>query len=98
MTKMKVLAFCLAFAPAAFAYKVFLAFSITLLVLTQWPSCGVVLGVVASAVFLSAIFVGADSMSRAINVPSYLADVVTAVSLLLVLMSVMLVRYRIRRS
>ena len=56
------------------------------------------LGVVASAIFLSAIFVGADSMSRAINVPSYLADVVTAVSLMLVLLSVMLVRYRIRRS
>ena len=56
------------------------------------------LGVVASAIFLSAIFVGADSMSRAINVPSYLADVVTAVSLMMVLLSVMLVRYRIRRG
>lgn len=53
-------------------------------------------GVIASAIFLSAIFVGADSMSRASNVPSYIADVVTAVSLLLVLVSVMLTRYRIR--
>ena len=54
------------------------------------------IGVIASAIFLSAIFVGADSMSRASNVPSYIADVVTAVSLLLVLVSVMLTRYRIR--
>ena len=56
------------------------------------------LGVVASAIFLSAIFVGADSMSRSTAVPSYIADVVTAVSLLLVLLSVMLVRYRVRRG
>lgn len=56
------------------------------------------IGVIASAIFLSAIFVGADSMSRASNVPSYIADVVTAVSLLLVLVSVMLTRYRIRWS
>ena len=56
------------------------------------------LGVIASAIFLSAIFVGADSMSRSSSVPSYIADVVTAVSLLLVLLSVMLVRYRIRWS
>ena len=56
------------------------------------------LGVVAAAVFLSAIFVGADSMSRATDVPSYLADVITAVSLLLVLLSVMLARWRVRWS
>lgn len=54
------------------------------------------LGVIASAVFLSAIFVGADSMSRSTDVPSYIADVVTAVSLLLVLLSVMLAKFRIR--
>ena len=54
------------------------------------------IGVVGSAVFLSAVFVGADSMSRSVAVPSYIADVMTAVSLLLVLVSVMFVRYRIR--
>ncbi len=54
------------------------------------------LGVIASAIFLSAIFVGADSMSRSTDVPSYIADVVTAVSLLLVLLSVMLVKFRVR--
>ena len=56
------------------------------------------IGVIGSAIFLSAIFVGADSMSRSSAVPSYIADVVTAVSLLMVLLSVMLTRYRIRRS
>ncbi len=55
-------------------------------------------GVIASAIFLSAVFVGADSMSRASDVPSYIADVVTAVSLLLVLVAAMLSRYRIRWS
>ena len=55
------------------------------------------IGVVASAVFLSAVFVGADSMSRDTLVPSYIADVITAASLLLVLLGMMLVRYRIRR-
>jgi simple sugar transport system permease protein len=56
------------------------------------------LGVVVAAIFLSGVFVGADSMSRAINIPNYIADVMVAVSLLLVLLSVMLVRYRIRRG
>ena len=56
------------------------------------------LGVIASAIFLSAIFIGADSMSRSSDVSSYIADVVTAVSLLLVLLSVMLVRFRVRWS
>ena len=56
------------------------------------------IGVIGSAIFLSAIFVGADSMSRSSSVPSYIADVVTAVSLLLVLLSVMLTRYRVRWS
>ena len=54
------------------------------------------IGVIISAIFLSAVFVGADSMSRASDVPSYIADVVTAVSLLMVLLSVMLTRYKIR--
>ena len=56
------------------------------------------LGVVASAIFLSAVFVGVDSMSRSIEVPSYIADVATSVALLMVLVSVMLVQYRFRRG
>ena len=54
------------------------------------------LGVIVSALFLSAIYVGADSMSRAVNIPTYIADVLVATTLLAVLLSVMLTRFRIR--
>ena len=54
------------------------------------------LAVVASAIFLAAIYVGADSMSRAVNVPTYIADVIVATSVLAVLVSVMLTRFRLR--
>ncbi len=55
------------------------------------------LGVVASAVFIAGVFVGADSMSRALGVSSYLADLIVAMALLCVLISSFLARYRIRR-
>lgn len=54
------------------------------------------LAVVVSAIFLAAIYVGADSMSRAVNVPTYIADVIVATSVLSVLVSVMLTRFRLR--
>jgi general nucleoside transport system permease protein len=54
------------------------------------------LGVVAAALVVASIFVGADSMSRAIGVSSYLADLVVAMSLLCVLVGGFAVRYRIR--
>ncbi len=54
------------------------------------------LGVLASALFLSAIYVGADSMSRGVNIPTYIADVLVATSMLAVVLSVMLARFRIR--
>ncbi|PKN42874.1 MAG: ABC transporter permease [Deltaproteobacteria bacterium HGW-Deltaproteobacteria-18] len=54
------------------------------------------LGVVLSAVFIAVIYIGADSMSRAINISNYIADVTTAVSLLMVLLAMFLTRYRIR--
>ena len=54
------------------------------------------LAVVASAIFLAAIYVGADSMSRAVNVPTYIADVIVATSVLAVLVSVMLTRFSLR--
>ncbi|MEO5669771.1 MAG: ABC transporter permease [Ramlibacter sp.] len=38
------------------------------------------LGVLAAGVFVAGVLVGADSMSRAINVPSYIADVIVAAS------------------
>ncbi|MDD9301434.1 MAG: ABC transporter permease [Desulfobacter sp.] len=55
------------------------------------------LGVVASALFVAAIYIGADSMSRAINISNYIADVTTAVSLLAVLVALFFTKYRIRR-
>ncbi len=54
------------------------------------------LAVVVAAIFLAAIYVGADSMSRAVNVPTYIADVIVATSVLSVLVSVMLTRFRLR--
>ncbi|MBT4933154.1 MAG: ABC transporter permease [Rhodospirillaceae bacterium] len=54
------------------------------------------LGVIASAIFLAGIYVGADSMSRAINIPNYIADVLVAVSVLAVLVSLMLTHFRIK--
>lgn len=54
------------------------------------------LGVIVSAIFLAGIYVGADSMSRAVNIPNYIADVIVAVSVLAVLVSLMLTQYRIR--
>ena len=54
------------------------------------------LGVLASALFLSAIYVGADSMSRGVNIPTYIADVLVATSMLCVVLSVMLARFRVR--
>lgn len=56
------------------------------------------LGVVASAIFVAAIFVGADAMSRSIGIPNYIADVIVAVSLLTMLVAIMLTRYRIRHE
>jgi simple sugar transport system permease protein len=54
------------------------------------------LGVVAAALFIASVFVGADSMSRGLGVSSYLADLVVAMSLLCVLVGGFVVRYRIR--
>ena len=54
------------------------------------------LGVVAAAVFVAGILVGADSMSRAVGVPTYIADVIVAVSLIAVLVATLLTQYRLR--
>jgi len=54
------------------------------------------LGVVVAALFVAGVFVGADSMSRAIGVSNYLADLVVATSLIAVLVSGLFVRYRVR--
>jgi simple sugar transport system permease protein len=56
------------------------------------------LAVVAAAVFVAGVLVGADSMSRAMGVPTYIADVIVAASLISVLVATMLTQYRLRRS
>jgi simple sugar transport system permease protein len=53
-------------------------------------------GVVLAACFVAAIFVGADSMSRAVDVPSYIANLIVATALLAVLLGGVVTRYRIR--
>jgi simple sugar transport system permease protein len=54
------------------------------------------LGVVAAAVFVAGVLVGADSMSRAVAVPTYIAEVIVAFALLAMLVATLAVRYRLR--
>lgn len=54
------------------------------------------LGVIAAAVFVAGLMVGADTMSRVIGVPTYIADVIVAASLLSVLVAALLTQYRVR--
>lgn len=56
------------------------------------------LGVVAAALFVAGIFVGADSMSRAVGVPTYLADIMLATALLLMVLAILLTRFRVVRE
>jgi simple sugar transport system permease protein len=54
------------------------------------------IGVVVAAIFVAGMLVGADGMSRAVAVPTYIADVIVAVSLIAVLVATMSTRYRLR--
>ena len=54
------------------------------------------LGVVAAALFIASVFVGADSMSRGLGVASYIADLVVALSLLSILVGGFFTRFRLR--
>lgn len=54
------------------------------------------IGVVFSAIFVAGIFVGAAAMSRSAGVPSYIADVMVATSLLTMVTAIMLSRYRVK--
>ncbi|GGA26894.1 ABC transporter permease [Neptunicoccus cionae] len=56
------------------------------------------LGVVVAALFVAGIFVGADSMSRAADVPTYLADIMLASALLMMVLAIMLTRFRVVRG
>src|SRR5262249_62397587 len=52
------------------------------------------LGSVAAALFLSVIYIGANEMSRTLGVSTYIADVISASSLLAVLAATVLARSR----
>lgn len=54
------------------------------------------IGVVVAAIFVAGIFVGADAMSRAAGVPSYIAQVMVATSLLTMVVAIMMSRFRLR--
>ncbi|MBP8287283.1 MAG: ABC transporter permease [Rhodoferax sp.] len=54
------------------------------------------LGVVVGSVFVAGVLVGADSMSRVVGVPTYIADVIVASSLIAVLVATLLTQYRVR--
>lgn len=55
------------------------------------------IGVIGAALFSAIMFVGADSMSRALGIPSYIADVTVALSLLTMLVALFLTQYRVLR-
>lgn len=54
------------------------------------------LGVMLGSVFVAGVLVGADSMSRVVGVPTYIADVIVAASLISVLVATLLTQYRVR--
>ena len=54
------------------------------------------IGVIASAIFVAGIFVGADAMSRSAGVPSYIADVMVATALLTMVVAMLFMRFRLR--
>lgn len=55
------------------------------------------IGVVFAALFSAIMFVGADGMSRSLGIPTYIADVTVALSLLTMLVALFFTQYRIRR-
>ncbi len=55
------------------------------------------IGVIFAALFTATMFVGSDGMSRSLGIPSYIADVTVALSLLTMLIGLFFSQYRIRR-
>lgn len=55
------------------------------------------IGAIFSALFAAAMFVGADGMSRAVGIPSFIADVTVSLSLLAMLVALFFTQYRIAR-
>jgi general nucleoside transport system permease protein len=54
------------------------------------------LGVIPAALLIAGVFVGADTMSRAVGVSNYIADLIVALALLCILVSGLVVRFRVR--
>jgi len=54
------------------------------------------LGVVPAAIFLSAVMVGADAMSRATGVPAFIGQVVQGVALISMLVALLFTQYRVQ--
>jgi simple sugar transport system permease protein len=54
------------------------------------------LAVIPVAILVAGVFVGADTMSRAMGVSNYIADLIVALALLCVLVSGLFVRFRLR--
>lgn len=54
------------------------------------------LGVVVASVFVAGVLVGSDSMSRQLGVPTYIADVIVATSLIAVLVATLFTQYRLK--
>jgi ABC-type uncharacterized transport system permease subunit len=55
------------------------------------------LAVVLSALFVASVFVGADGMSRSTGIPSFIADVIVAISLITMLVALLITNYRVRK-
>lgn len=56
------------------------------------------LGVVVTAIFVAAVFVGSDAMSRAAGVPTYIADLILSCALLFMVLAILLTRVRVVRG
>ncbi|OJF95856.1 ABC transporter permease [Pararhizobium antarcticum] len=54
-------------------------------------------GVIFAALFTAIMFVGADGMSRSLGIPTYIADVTVALSLLTMVVALFFTQYRVRR-
>jgi simple sugar transport system permease protein len=53
-------------------------------------------GVIAAAIFVAAMFVGADAMSRTVGVPNYIANVMVATALLTMVTAMLFIRFRLK--
>jgi general nucleoside transport system permease protein len=54
------------------------------------------IGVIAAAIFVAAMFVGADAMSRSVGVPNYIANVMVATALLTMVTAMLFTRFRLK--